>query len=100
MDAGWRYLGRITRRLRWTVAGAIGAGLAWQGAAIAAPLLVRRAIDTGVVHGGRSTLWWAAPATTSRSRTARSPMRTFATRSSDARSSWMRGTTTASARAT
>ena len=31
--------GLIARRLRWTIVGAIAAGLAWQGAAIAAPLL-------------------------------------------------------------
>ncbi len=59
MDAGWRHLGLIARRIRWSVAGAIGAGLAWQAAAITSPLLVRRAIDAGVVHGGRGALWWA-----------------------------------------
>ncbi|HEX7526590.1 MAG TPA: ABC transporter ATP-binding protein, partial [Gaiellaceae bacterium] len=31
----------------------------WQGAALAAPLLIRRAVDTGIVQGNRSTLWWA-----------------------------------------
>ena len=32
-------------RLRWSIVGAVASGLAWQGAAIAAPLLVQRAID-------------------------------------------------------
>jgi ATP-binding cassette, subfamily B, bacterial len=59
VDGGWRYLGVIARRLRWTIAGAVASGLAWQGAAIAAPLLIRRAVDAGVVHGHRSALWWA-----------------------------------------
>ena len=59
MDAGWSYLGGLSRRLRWTIVGAIVAGLAWQGAALAAPLLVRSAVDSGIVHGHRSALWWA-----------------------------------------
>jgi len=59
MDAGWRYLGSLGRRLRWTVAGAIAAGLSWQAAAIGAPLLIRHAVDSGILHGHRSALWWA-----------------------------------------
>jgi ATP-binding cassette, subfamily B, bacterial len=59
MDAGGRYLWSVARRLRWTIAGAIAAGLAWQGAAIVSPLLVRHAVDAGVVHHHRSALWWA-----------------------------------------
>ena len=59
MDGGWRYLGGLARRLRWTIVGAILAGLAWQGAAIAAPLLIRSAVDAGIVHGDRGALWWA-----------------------------------------
>jgi ATP-binding cassette subfamily B protein len=59
MDPGWRYLGSISKRLRWTIAGAIVSGLAWQGAAIAAPLLIRRAVDSGIVHGSHTALWWA-----------------------------------------
>ena len=58
MDPGWRYLGGLTRRLRWTVAGAVVAGLAWQAAAIASPLLIRRAVDSGILAGDRSVLWW------------------------------------------
>ena len=59
MDAGGRYLWLVARRLRWTIAGAIAAGLAWQGAAIVSPLLVRHAVDSGIVHHQRSALWWA-----------------------------------------
>jgi ATP-binding cassette, subfamily B, bacterial len=59
VDGGWRYLGVVGRRLRWTIAGAVASGLAWQGAAIAAPLLIRHAVDAGVVQGHRSALWWA-----------------------------------------
>ena len=43
MDPGWRYLGTISKRLRWPIAGAVASGLAWQGAVILAPLLSRRA---------------------------------------------------------
>jgi ATP-binding cassette subfamily B protein len=59
MDGGWSYLGGLSRRLRWTILGAVSAGLAWQGAALAAPLLIRRAVDSGIVQGDRSALWWA-----------------------------------------
>jgi len=59
MDPGWRYLGSISKRLRWTIAGAIVSGLAWQGAALSAPLLIRRAVDSGIVHGSHTALWWA-----------------------------------------
>ena len=59
MDAGGRYLWSVARRLRWTIVGAIAAGLSWQGAAIVSPLLVRHAIDAGIVHHHRSALWWA-----------------------------------------
>jgi ATP-binding cassette, subfamily B, bacterial len=59
MDAGGRYLWSAVRRLRRPVTGAIVGGLAWQGAAIVSPLLVRRAVDAGIVHHDRSALWWA-----------------------------------------
>ncbi|MDX6452841.1 MAG: ATP-binding cassette, subfamily bacterial [Gaiellaceae bacterium] len=59
MDGGWRYLLWIARRQRWTTVGAITAGMAWQGAAIAAPLLIKSAIDRGVVNGNTRALWWA-----------------------------------------
>jgi ATP-binding cassette subfamily B protein len=59
VDAGWRYLGSISRRLRWTIVGAGLCGLAWQGAAIAAPLLIRHAVDAGIVQHRQSSLWWS-----------------------------------------
>ncbi len=59
MDSGWRYLGVLARRLRWSIVGAVASGLAWQGAAIAAPLLIRRAVDDGVVDGSRTALLWS-----------------------------------------
>ena len=59
MDAGSRYLGGLARRLRWTIAGAVASGLAWQAAAIASPLLVRRAVDSGILAGDSAVLWWA-----------------------------------------
>jgi ATP-binding cassette subfamily B protein len=59
VDGGWRYLGTVARRLRRTIFWAILAGLAWQGAAIFAPLLIRHAIDAGVVRHSSSALWWS-----------------------------------------
>ena len=59
MDAGWQYMGSLARRLRWTIFGAVVAGLAWQAAAIGAPLLVRYGIDAGIVRGSRRALWLA-----------------------------------------
>ena len=62
MEAGWRYLGGVARRLRWTIFWAVVSGLTWQAAAIAAPLVVRRAIDSGIVDGNRTALWWSCGA--------------------------------------
>jgi ATP-binding cassette subfamily B protein len=59
VDDGWRYLGTLARRLRRTIVCAVIAGLTWQLAAITAPLLVAYAIDTGIVEGDHSALWWA-----------------------------------------
>src|SRR4051794_8176992 len=59
MDAGWQYMGGLARRLRWTILGAVVAGLAWQAAAIGAPLLVRYGIDAGIVRGSNRALWLA-----------------------------------------
>jgi ATP-binding cassette, subfamily B, bacterial len=59
MDAGWHYMGALAHRLRWTILGAVLAGLAWQAAAIGAPLLVRYGIDTGIVQGNDRALWLA-----------------------------------------
>jgi ATP-binding cassette subfamily B protein len=60
MDRGWRYLLSVANKQRGTTAGAIAAGLTWQGAAITAPLLIKRAIDRGIVHDQPRTLWLAA----------------------------------------
>src|SRR5581483_1006098 len=59
VGGGWRYLGGVARRLRWTIAGAIVSGLAWQGAAIASPLLIRHRVDAGIDAGRSSALWWS-----------------------------------------
>src|SRR3954451_22293833 len=59
MDGGWCYLFVMARRQWRPTASAIAAGLAWQGAAIAAPLLARSAIDDGIVGDDTSALWWA-----------------------------------------
>src|SRR4051794_18406854 len=59
MDAGWRYLGATGRRLKWTIFGAVVAGLSWQGAAILSPLLVRHAVDAGIIGNDPNALWWA-----------------------------------------
>lgn len=57
MDEGRRYLGAVGRRWRWTIFWAIVSGLAWQAAAISTPLLIRHAIDAGVVHHQARALW-------------------------------------------
>src|SRR4051812_44230929 len=49
----------MARELRVTIAGAVVAGLAWQGAAIATPLLIKHAIDHGIGAGRDSVLWWS-----------------------------------------
>jgi ATP-binding cassette subfamily B protein len=59
VDGSWRYLGTVGRRLKWTIAGAVVSGLAWQGAAIASPLVVRHAVDAGIVGHDQAALWWA-----------------------------------------
>jgi len=62
VESGWRYLRLIARRLRWSIAGAVLAGVAWQGAAIATPLLIRGAVDAGVVDDNPTALWWSCVA--------------------------------------
>jgi ATP-binding cassette subfamily B protein len=59
VDDAWPYLRELARRLRPTIVWAVVAGLTWQGAAIVAPLLIRHAIDAGIVHERRSALWWS-----------------------------------------
>jgi ATP-binding cassette, subfamily B, bacterial len=59
VESGWRYLVLIARRLRWSIVGAVVSGLAWQGAAIAAPLLIKHAVDAGIDGGSSTALWWS-----------------------------------------
>jgi ATP-binding cassette subfamily B protein len=56
----WRYLGSTIREQRFGVGGAVLSGLGWQGAAILAPLVIRRGIDRGVVGHDRTQLILAA----------------------------------------
>jgi ATP-binding cassette subfamily B protein len=58
-DPGVSYLLHLIRRLHKGVAAAIAAGLTWQASAILAPLLVRRAIDAGLVRHDSSALRWS-----------------------------------------
>ncbi|MGI8421521.1 MAG: ABC transporter transmembrane domain-containing protein [Gaiellaceae bacterium] len=58
--AAWRFLGAAIRRQRAGVVGAVLAGLAWQAAAVAAPLMVKEGIDRGVLHHSTAALvGWA-----------------------------------------
>ena len=58
MEAGTEYLLRLARAQRTGIVAAIGGGLGWQAAAVAAPLLVRHAIDAGLVrHSSRALAW-------------------------------------------
>jgi ATP-binding cassette subfamily B protein len=59
VDAGWRYLWTISKRLKWTITGAVVSGLLWQAAAITSPLLIRKAVDVGIVGDDQTALWWA-----------------------------------------
>ena len=55
-DAGKRYVWRLVVRERRGVLGAIAGGLVWQGAAVATPLVVERAIDQGILPHDRNAL--------------------------------------------
>jgi ATP-binding cassette subfamily B protein len=55
--AAWRYLGWAIRRQTFGVVSAVCSGLAWQTAAVAAPLLVARAIDRGIQADDRRALY-------------------------------------------
>ena len=58
--AAWRFLGRCVRSQGRYVVWAVGSGLIWQAAAVAAPLFVQRAVDQGIVGGDRRALYlWA-----------------------------------------
>ncbi|HVV59707.1 MAG TPA: ABC transporter ATP-binding protein [Gaiellaceae bacterium] len=59
MQPGPEYVWSLVRRLRGGVALAVLAGLSWQAAAVLSPLLVRHAIDAGLVDGDRSALVWS-----------------------------------------
>jgi ATP-binding cassette subfamily B protein len=54
--AAWRFLRAVVRSQAGGVAGAALSGLAWQIGAVAAPLIVARAIDQGVLTGDHGTL--------------------------------------------
>ena len=54
--AAWRFLRAVVRSQAGGVAGAALSGLAWQIGAVAAPLIVARAIDDGVLTGDHETL--------------------------------------------
>jgi ATP-binding cassette subfamily B protein len=57
----WRFVGDAFRREGRYVVAAVAAGLAWQAAAITAPLLISQAIDDGILGGDRVALaGWCA----------------------------------------
>src|SRR6059058_5530654 len=60
--AAWRFVRTVVRAQAGSVAGAVTAGLLWQTGAVAAPLIVKYAIDHGVVARDRHALliWLAA----------------------------------------
>src|SRR5205085_8317014 len=47
--AAWRFVGAVVRDQAGGVAGAVSSGLLWQTGAVAAPLVVKYAIDHGIV---------------------------------------------------
>lgn len=55
--AAWRFLLRAIRAQRSGIVPAVLAGVAWQAAAVAAPLFIKEAIDSGVVNGDRTALY-------------------------------------------
>jgi ATP-binding cassette, subfamily B, bacterial len=54
--AAWRFLRTVVREQRAGVIGAVVSGLLWQVGAVGAPLVVKYAIDNGIVHEDRHTL--------------------------------------------
>src|SRR5437764_2093604 len=54
--AAWRFVRAVVRAQRHGVAGAVFSGLLWQTGAVAAPLIVKYAIDHGIVPENRHTL--------------------------------------------
>jgi ATP-binding cassette subfamily B protein len=55
--AAWRFLLRAIREQRSGVVPAVVSGFCWQAAAVAVPLLIRQAIDSGIVGGDRAALY-------------------------------------------
>jgi ATP-binding cassette subfamily B protein len=54
--AAWRYVRAIVREQSGGVTGAVVSGLLWQAGAVGAPLVVKYAIDNGIVGGDHHTL--------------------------------------------
>src|SRR5213596_981317 len=54
--AAWRFLRTVVREQRAGVIGAVVSGLLWQVGVVGAPLVVKYAIDHGIVHEDRHTL--------------------------------------------
>jgi ATP-binding cassette subfamily B protein len=54
--AAWRFLRTVVREQRAGVIGAVVSGLLWQVGAVGAPLVVKYAIDHGIVQNDRHTL--------------------------------------------
>src|SRR2546423_15411858 len=55
--AAWRFLRAVVRSQAGGVIGAAVSGLVWQMGAVAAPLVVARAIDHGILTRDRHTLF-------------------------------------------
>jgi ATP-binding cassette, subfamily B, bacterial len=55
-EAAWRFLRTVVRDQRTGVIGAVASGLLWQVGAVGAPLVVKYAIDHGIVTEDRHTL--------------------------------------------
>jgi ATP-binding cassette subfamily B protein len=59
--AAWRFVRAIVRSQAYGVAGAVASGLLWQTGAVAAPLVVKYAIDHGIVtHDHQALVIWLA----------------------------------------
>jgi ATP-binding cassette subfamily B protein len=57
--AAWRYVRAVIRGQAYGVTGAVVSGLLWQSGAVAAPLVVKYAIDHGIVpHDHHALLLW------------------------------------------
>lgn len=54
--SAWSFIGEAFRRQRTAVAGSTASGIVWQAAAVAAPILIARAIDQGILGQDRTAL--------------------------------------------